>query len=357
MLLSIIIPAFNVAKYLAPCLDSCLHQVAPAPAAADAQPVGPDPGADLRPGEVEIIVVDDGSTDATPRILRDYASAHPCLHVLRQANQGQSVARNLAIAQARGEYIYMVDSDDQMMRGSHCVLPVATMRRLQYDIIGLQVCYQPEQGPRRPWSRQTGHWPFDRPYPSGADFLRTHNIEGLVYGYVFRRQLFTRHPELRFTPGIYHQDEELVFRAFTLAGPVIYRRGYTYLYFEHTGSSIHTRTAQRKRKLMDDNLVVLRQLVAWRERFGPADPRTPQLREAMHHKLSFLSMDVLRVLIRRSYEVDYALTVVDALRQLGLYPLPPLRHARYLVMKLLTQSPAFLRFWLTHPTLSQRIGF
>ena len=326
MLLSVIIPAYNVEKYIVECLDSCLAQ-----------------GID----DMEVIVVDDGSTDRTPALLDEYARQHPCVKVVSQKNQGQSVARNLAIEMAKGDYIYMVDADDRMMEDK--VLPIDTMRSAKYDIIGLQVMYQLEDGTRRPWSHQMERWPFDREYATGADFVRSHNIEGLVYGYLFKRTLFTRHYELRFTPGIYHQDEELIFKLFTLAGPVVYKRGYTYLYFEHAGSSINTRTEARKRKLMDDTMTIIRNLTRWRDERG--------LHDVMRYKLSYLSMDVLRVLIRKQHDTDYALQCVGTLHKLGLYPLPWIGETKYLGIKLLTCSPRLVAWWIAHPRISRKVGF
>jgi len=324
MLLSIIIPAYNAEKYIAGCLDSCYRWTS-----------------ELRTGEMEVIVVDDGSTDSTPTLLAQAALTHPNLRLMHQANQGQSVARNLAIEAAQGDYIYMVDADDAMMGP----LPLSTAKEGRHDIIAVQVMYLLENGTRRPWSHQMERWPFDREYASGADFVRCHNIEGLVYGYLFRRQLFVQHPELRFTPGIYHQDEELIFKLFTLAGPVVYRRGYTYLYYEHTGSSLNTRTAARKRKLMDDYVMILQRLVSWR------NERT--LHDMMRYKLSYLTMDMLRILIAKRYEPDYAEAVILEMRHLGLYPLPWLYDVKYLGMKALTCHPALVRLWIQ---LSQRLA-
>ena len=334
MLLSIIIPAYNAEKYLEACLDSCLRLKAQ----CDSQTAA---------SEVEIIVVDDGSTDSTPALLLRYASQHPCIRMAFQANQGQSVARNLALSLAKGDYIYMVDADDEVIDAQP--FPWEVMRSGRHDIIGLQVLYQTEAGQRRPWSHQMEHWPFGITYPSGASFVQKHNIEGLVYGYLFRRRLFVEHPELHFTPGIYHQDEELIFKIFTLAVPVIYLQGYTYLYYERSGSSINTRTEARKRKLMDDDVVILRNLTQW--------SHDHKLEAVMHYKLSYLAMDVLRVLIRKQYDADYSRAILKELSVLGLYPLPYLPEPKYLVMKLLTQSPALVKWWIEHPKLSQKIGF
>lgn len=317
MLLSIIIPAYNAEKYIVGCLDSCYRWTS-----------------ELGPEELEVIVVDDGSTDDTPTLLQQYQATHTNLRVMRQANQGQSVARNLAIESATGDYIYMVDADDQMMG----TLPIETARSGGFDIIAVQVMYQLENGTRRPWSHQMERWPFDQVYASGADFVGNHNIEGLVYGYLFSRRLFVEHPELRFTPGIYHQDEELIFKIFTLAGAVIYKRGYTYLYYEHSGSSLNTRTAARKRKLMEDFVVILRNLIAWRDEKG--------LHEVMRYKLSYLAMDLLRMLIEKRYEPAYATEKIEELRALGLYPLPWINEVKYLGMKALTCSPSMVRLWI-----------
>ena len=92
MKLSVIIPVYNVEKYLSACIDSILGQTLT---------------------DLEILLVDDGSTDASGRIARNYARVHPdiirCLHV---ENGGQGRARNLALPLAKGEYLGFVDSDD-----------------------------------------------------------------------------------------------------------------------------------------------------------------------------------------------------------------------------------------------------
>lgn len=88
---SIIIPVYNVEKYLRRCLDSVLAQTF---------------------DDWEAICVDDGSTDKSPAILRKYAARDERFSIITQENSGQSAARNVAIARARGEYILFLDSDD-----------------------------------------------------------------------------------------------------------------------------------------------------------------------------------------------------------------------------------------------------
>ncbi len=88
---SVIIPCYNVEKYLRECLDSVINQT-------------------LK--EIEIICVDDGSTDSTLQILEEYANKDSRIKILRQQNQFAGVARNNGMKIARGKYLSFLDSDD-----------------------------------------------------------------------------------------------------------------------------------------------------------------------------------------------------------------------------------------------------
>lgn len=91
MKISVIIPVYNTAKYLEKCLESVLNQT-------------------LK--DIEIICIDDGSDDNSLEILQNFAKRDGRIKFLTQKNQGQSVARNVGIKEAQGEYIGFIDSDD-----------------------------------------------------------------------------------------------------------------------------------------------------------------------------------------------------------------------------------------------------
>ena len=95
-LLSIIIPAYNCESFLAECLDSVLAQL---------------------PEDCELIVVDDGSKDATPQILRDYGELRENMCIEYSEHIGASGARNRGLELARGEYVAFLDCDDCMKDG------------------------------------------------------------------------------------------------------------------------------------------------------------------------------------------------------------------------------------------------
>lgn len=88
---SIIIPVYNVERYLTRCLDSLINQT-------------------LK--DIEIICINDGSTDSSLKILKEYQQKDNRITIIDKENQGQSIARNIGISKSIGEYIGFVDSDD-----------------------------------------------------------------------------------------------------------------------------------------------------------------------------------------------------------------------------------------------------
>ena len=89
--ISIIIPVYNVEKYLKKCLQSVINQTIP---------------------EIEIICVNDGSTDESPQILEEFTQEDDLIKIINKENGGIASARNRGLAYATGEYIGFVDSDD-----------------------------------------------------------------------------------------------------------------------------------------------------------------------------------------------------------------------------------------------------
>lgn len=94
-MISVIIPVYNAEKWLNRCIDSVLAQTL---------------------SDWELILIDDGSTDNSPTICDQAASSDERIRVIHQENQGASLARRNGIAEAKGEYISFVDSDDQIER-------------------------------------------------------------------------------------------------------------------------------------------------------------------------------------------------------------------------------------------------
>lgn len=97
MILSIIIPVYNVELYLAECLDSVFKQLVDG---------------------CEVIAVNDGSTDNSRTILVQYQNQYPCLKIITRENGGLSAARNSGLQISKGKYILFLDSDDYILPGA-----------------------------------------------------------------------------------------------------------------------------------------------------------------------------------------------------------------------------------------------
>lgn len=92
-ILSIIIPVYNVESFISTCLDSAVA---------------------LKDKSIEIIIVDDGSTDSSGIICKEYESQYPFIHYYYQSNGGLSAARNTGIRNSKGKYLLFLDSDDYL---------------------------------------------------------------------------------------------------------------------------------------------------------------------------------------------------------------------------------------------------
>ena len=118
---SVVIPVYNAAPFLRECLDSVINQ-------------------SLR--EIEVLCIDDGSSDGSPEILEEYAEKDGRVKVLRQENSGAGSARNNGLEHAAGEYVLFLDGDDSLLDGSleklwneahRLRLDVLRCRALDYD--------------------------------------------------------------------------------------------------------------------------------------------------------------------------------------------------------------------------------
>lgn len=183
MKFSIIIPIFNVAQYLPKCLDSVLAQTC---------------------ADFEAVCVNDGSTDNSLEILEEYQEKDPRIKVVSQANGGLSAARNVGLLHAQGDYVFFLDSDDWIEPDA---LEILSGKLSDEDM----VCFSG----RRYLEAENKYEEPDKMEPesdiSGWDYYQKHALESRKFAFVcvvlrlYRRQ-FLQENELKFTKGIYHED-------------------------------------------------------------------------------------------------------------------------------------------------------
>lgn len=180
---SIIVPVYNCARYIEDCLRSITRQTC---------------------AELEVIVVNDGSTDDSEAVIRSYLPNDPRIVYRSQPNQGPSAARNEGLRLATGDYIAFVDADDTAAPDYIRSL-LDEMRRRGADLVCCGYVERTAAGKRN-------HTDFDFPDPIGRlAFMELvcGGTGGVLWGKLFRADLIRRHG-LRMDPGIF-MSEDLVF--------------------------------------------------------------------------------------------------------------------------------------------------
>ena len=204
--ISVVVPVYNVEKYLEECLDSILMQ---------------------KKVSYEIICVNDGSTDASLKILEKYEKNNQNVRIYTKPNEGLSSARNYGIERALGEYIYCLDSDDMLYGEEDLAFMVTEMEKKALDIlyfdgntifendvlkekhIFFDGCYK----------RKKAYGIFEKGYQllieleENKDYFVNANLQCL-------RKSFIERTGLRYPDGLIYEDNLYKFESLLLAGRV-----------------------------------------------------------------------------------------------------------------------------------------
>lgn len=226
MKLSLIIPIYNVEKYIERCLKSCFDQ-------------------DLPTSEYEIIAVDDGSPDNSKEIVKQYQTEYPNISLITQENRGLSGARNTGISVAKGEYLWFIDSDDFIE--PNCLSHFYNEAKSQdLDILPFSISFLHEgKDDKSPCDLKRKSIPL-----KGKDYLLNGYTFFTAWSAIYRREFLLKN-KLFFVEGILHEDQEFTPRAYYLAERVNYTSELGYIYYQRKNSI----TTSGKKKRRADNLL------------------------------------------------------------------------------------------------------
>lgn len=223
LLVSVIVPVYNKEKYLSRCLDSIVNQTC---------------------REIEIILVDDGSTDGSGEICRRYAQSDPRIRVITQVNQGLSAARNTGLDHMKGGYVVFVDADDYISLSLvEILLGQLTEHQAQMAIGETIVISEEEAGQGEVYHGRKIECSLlgrDDVYdtvgtPEGNKFVS-------ACGRLYQKELFRT---LRFDIGKINEDEFIYHKIFDQVNRLCYVRAPLY-YNVMSGNSITRRDGIRR---------------------------------------------------------------------------------------------------------------
>lgn len=202
---SIIIPVYNVELYLEECLKSALNQTLDA---------------------IEIICINDGSTDNSSNILKIYSEKYNNIKVINQDNKGLSTTRNIGIKEARGEFIYFLDSDDYIELNT-IEICYREAKKYNLDMITFDAnVFWDKNIKSNEWEKK-----YDRKeilstdIVNGKEFYILSNKKGVYYSPVwlyFYKKEFIDKNNLFFYEGIVHEDEIYTSTALIKANSIKY---------------------------------------------------------------------------------------------------------------------------------------
>lgn len=203
---------YNVEEFITKCILSCENQ-------------------DISKNEYEIVCVNDGSSDNSLHIAETLALQYPNIKVISQPNGGLSAARNTGLINAKGEYVWFVDSDDWIE--DNCLGRIVSKLSNKLDVLQLQY--------RHVWLEPYAIKEFNPILIKGVQSGIEVTIEGGLPApvpFCIYRRIFLLGNDLKFVPGIYHEDSEFKPRVVYLAKKITSDDFVSYNYFQRQRGSI-----------------------------------------------------------------------------------------------------------------------
>lgn len=216
-MISVIIPVFNVEEYIRECLESLLNQTYK---------------------DLQLIIVDDGSTDSSVSILNEYKSKFDDITLLSQKNQGVSVARNLALNYVKGEYTLYIDSDD-FLRKDMLELMYRKAEKSNADIIICEYFIYYSKDHKKNTIEQ---YAVDdsKAYKSDEviDMMLNYDLQGQLWNKLFKTNLLKRN-NFKFEDGRFIQDVFPVFKIICKSNNIVFINKALYYYRQRATSTVH----------------------------------------------------------------------------------------------------------------------
>jgi glycosyltransferase involved in cell wall biosynthesis len=232
--ISIIVPVYNVEQYLDKCVQSLIRQTYP---------------------HIEIILVDDGSTDQCPALCDEYRKQDDRIKVIHKSNGGLSEARNFGLSAATGEFILFVDSDDYIEEDS-CLRFIEAMNGQKRDIVvGNAKIFN-----NRKIKLMKHSYITKGICVTGPDYLEMELKNGTMYMAAclnLYNRIFLDKYNLKFKAGLLHEDEHFTPRVFLKAKQVI---GTDILFYNYVIRNNSITTQKNKVKNAEDLIQTCKEL-------------------------------------------------------------------------------------------------
>lgn len=298
ILLSIIVPVYNIENYITRCIESLLNQ-------------------GFSQNKYEIVLINDGSTDNSEQICQHYATLHNNIILISQINQGVSAARNLGLKMARGKYICFVDGDDYLISNGLSTVfynytskdnPDVTI--YQRYIIKNHLDYLTEEK----IERQKGKKLF---IGNGHNYILKQGLVFNITTAIFKKSFLTEH-NLKFSN--YSIAEDFLFFTSTLfLNPTVISTSYNiYRYIIHGNSIITARSSKQAQKCVHDYLCVMENI---QQQLSNISNKTQPLYNIYTKAMNLHSFYIFKKILIANYSTSKYISIINKFKQAKLLPI------------------------------------
>ena len=294
--LSIIVPVYNAERWLHRCVASLLDQ-------------------ELPREDYEIILVDDGSKDASPQICDEYAAAYSGLvRVIHQPNGGVSMARNAGLDAAVGEYVMFVDADDYIE--PNCLHRIVTHAHSN----NAEVLFYKHKVITEQSERINNSVPTDitvKDFCTGEYYMLNNGDTGSIWRSLYSRDVIES-IKLRFYPNITHQDVLFNFQILPFVGRIAFCDVLVYDYIYEGESLTRTKSEEKIKYNIYNDFVVAAEIKNYIGKLSSA-----KLRDFYEKHANSLLVGLFYLLFmnKQSWGINFCNQCLELCIERGVYPI------------------------------------
>jgi glycosyltransferase involved in cell wall biosynthesis len=271
-LISVIVPVYNIEDYVRKCVESIMAQTYK---------------------NIEIVLVDDGSTDGSSAICDELAETDARIKILHTANGGQSVARNLGIKVSKGSYITFIDGDDYVTV-DYILHLYELIKDHHADISITNYCIQRDGAKKPERKKDLSYVLLINRQEALEILLYKKHFSTSICGRLFRKALFDG---LELLPGKVLEDLGFLYKLFDRAERLVYSSVVDYVYVQRSTSTLHTQSEA----IIKDGVEIAEEMKQYITR------KYPDLTEAVISRCFSSNVYCLKYIsLRKLYRKEYA---------------------------------------------------